>query len=332
LRGEAYDELIEELVLAVQTHFPGAVLQFEDFSSACAFRLLQRYRDRICCFNDDIQGTGAMGLAGLYAAGRITGQALAQQRILFTGAGEACLGIGSTLVAAMQREGLSETQARARCLFIDSKGLVAKGRSDLPAYKRRFAQDRVALADVLAEAEAFKPTALVGACAKGGTFTRPLLEAMARINERPIIFALSNPTAKSECTAQQAYEWTGGRAIFASGSPFPAHTINGKAHSPGQANNAHIFPGVGLGLLVAGAARATDEMFLAAALELAAAVSAEDLERGQIFPETARMRDVSLSIAVAVASIAYERGLATKPRPRNVHQTVADFRYEPSYA
>jgi malate dehydrogenase (oxaloacetate-decarboxylating)(NADP+) len=332
LRGVAYDELIEEFVCAVQAHFPRAVLQFEDFNNACAFALLQRYRNRLCCFNDDIQGTGAMGLAGLYAAGRITGTPLAEQRILFVGAGEACLGIGGMVVTAMQREGLSEAEARRHCWFIDSKGLITASRKDLPEHKRPFAQQRSAVPDLLTAVEALKPTALIGACAKGGAFTEPVLNAMARSNRGPIVFALSNPTASSECTAQQAYDWTQSRAIFAGGSPFDPVAIGSKLLTPGQANNAHIFPGVGVGLLVAKATRVTDEMLLAAARELAANVSASELEQGRIFPAPARMRDVAQSVALAVASVAFERKLSGSPLPRNLHHAIAELRYDPNYA
>jgi malate dehydrogenase (oxaloacetate-decarboxylating)(NADP+) len=332
LTGEPYDALLDEFICATQALFPRAVLQFEDFNNAYAFRLLERYRNRVCCFNDDVQGTGAMGLAGLYSAGRITGRTLAEQRILFVGAGEACLGIGGMVIAAMQREGLTEAQARQACLFVDSKGLVIASRTDLPAYKRPFAQERTPLCDLLAAVEAFKPTALIGACGKPGVFTRDVLQAMARLNERPIVFALSNPTSKSECTAEQAYTWTDGRAIFAGGSPFAPTSIGGRTHLPAQANNAHIFPGLGLGLLASEAARVTDELFLVAAHELAAHVSQAELDEGRVFPTAARMPDVSTSIAVAVAGTAYDRGLARKPRPRDLQQWVMNLRYVPRYA
>ena len=332
LSGEPYDALIDEFISATQSLFPGVVIQFEDFNNADAFRLLERYADRVCCFNDDVQGTGAMGLAGLYSASRITGRTLAEQSILFVGAGEACLGIGASVIAAMRHEGLTDAQARQRCLFIDSKGLVIASRSDLPERKRPFAQNRSPLPDLLAAVEAFKPTALIGACGKSGMFTQPVLQALARVNERPIVFALSNPTSKAECTAEQAYAWTDGRAIFAAGSPFEPVIIGGHAHVSAQANNAHIFPGVGLGLLVSGATRVIDEMFLAAARELAAQVSHADLAEGRIFPTAARMPDVATAIAITVAAIAYERGLARKPRPHPLHQAVSDFRYVPRYA
>lgn len=219
LTGEAYDALLEEFVAATQEVFPGVIVQFEDFNNANAFRLLARYRDRLCCFNDDIQGTGAMGLAGVYAAGRLTGRKIGDERILFFGAGEACLGVGMAVVAALQSAGLSAEQARARCLFIDSKGAVVAGRSDLPQHKRIFAQDRPATPDLVATIEDFRPTILFGACGHGGMFTQAALEAMARHCPQPVIFSLSNPTSKSECTAEQAYAWTGGKAVFPAAAP-----------------------------------------------------------------------------------------------------------------
>jgi malate dehydrogenase (oxaloacetate-decarboxylating)(NADP+) len=332
MTGEPWDALLEEFVAATQAVFPGVIVQFEDFNSACAFRLLQRYRDRLCCFNDDVQGTGAMGLAGLYTAGRVTKRRLSQQRILFVGAGEACLGIGGIVIAAMRREGLSEAEARQRSLLVDSKGLVIASRKDLAEHKRPFAQDRAPVPDLLAAVESFRPTVLIGATGKGGLFTQPVLEAMARVNERPVVFALSNPTSKAECTAEQAYAWTNGRAVFASGSPFGPVTVGGRVHVPGQGNNSSIFPGVGLGLLLSASNRVTDEMFFAAAQALAAQVSVADLEQGSIFPAAARLREVAAAVATAVAGVAYEQGHAANPRPADIPAEAAQAMYVPRYA
>jgi malate dehydrogenase (oxaloacetate-decarboxylating)(NADP+) len=331
LSGESYETFIEEFVAAVQDVFPAAIVQFEDFNNGCAFRLLDRYRNTLCCFNDDVQGTGAMGLAGLYSAGRITGQGLAEQRILFVGAGEAGLGLARTIVAAMQHEGLSEIQSRARCLFIDSRGLVVTSRTDLPQWKRSFAQDRPHTVDVEAVIEEFAPTAIVGACGVGARFEQTMLSAMARLNKRPIVFALSNPTSKAECTAEQAYAWTQGRVIFASGSPFAPVTHRGRVYTPAQGNNAYVFPGVGLGLLLSGATRVSDEMFLAAARALADCVSAPDLEQGRVFPPAGRMREVAIDVAVAVATVAHEQGFATRPRAEDFLTAAASYMYEPNY-
>lgn len=331
LAGEPWNALLEEFIDAAQEVFPEAVIQFEDFNNQAAFRLLERYRSHLCCFNDDVQGTGAMGLAGLYAAGRMRERTLSEERVLFAGAGEACLGIGALVVSAMQREGLSEAEAKRRCLFADSKGLVVASRTDLSAHKRAFAQDRAPAADLAAAAQSFRPTVLIGASGQAGLFARPLLEAMARLNERPVVFALSNPTSNAECTAEQAYAWTGGRAIFAAGSPFAAVTLGERVHHPGQANNAFIFPGLGLGLLVSGARRASDEMFFAAARALANEVGQADLEAGRLFPSPARMREVAASVATAVAAVAYDEGLAGAPRPRDLRRRVARAMYQPRY-
>ncbi len=331
LAEPAYDALVEEFVAAAQARFPGVLIQFEDFANVNAFRLLARYRERFCCFNDDIQGTGAMGLAGLHAALRITGARLADQRLLFFGAGEANVGIGSLVAAALVREGLSESEAHWRCWYMDSQGLVTADRPGLAAHKRPFAKEHRVVTDLLAAVEAVKPTALIGASGQPGAFTAPVLAAMARINARPIVLALSNPTSKAECTADAAYRVTGGRAIFASGSPFPPVTLDGRTHVPGQGNNSFIFPGVGLGVLAAAATRVVDDMYFAAARALAAEVSADDLACGRIFPATSRMRDVALAVATAVAESAYEKGVATRLRPRNLAADIRRGMYAARY-
>ena len=237
-RGAAYDELLEEFVEAVQEVFPRALIQLEDFGNRNAFRLLERYRDRVCLFDDDIQGTGAVALAGLLGALRISGGELAQQRILFYGAGQAGIGIASTIAAAMVEEGLGPEQARARCWLFDSQGLVVTGRETIPAQKQPFAQDLPAISDFAAAVEALQPTAVIGCAGQAGVFDEQVVTTMAAANERPIVFALSNPTANAECTAQQAYQWSEGRAIFASGSPFEPVKFGGDTLVPGQGNNA----------------------------------------------------------------------------------------------
>jgi malate dehydrogenase (oxaloacetate-decarboxylating)(NADP+) len=209
---------------------------------------------------------------------------------------------------------------------------VTSSRTDLVAHKRPFAQDRADTPDLLASVEDFQPTVLIGACGQAGAFTRPVLETMSRLNERPIVFALSNPTSKAECTAEQAYAWTNGRAVFASGSPFGPVTVNGSVHSPGQANNAHIFPGVGLGLVVSGARRVTDEMFLAAARALTNQVVEGDLRQGRVFPAATRMRDVALAVSLAVAEVAFDQGQATISRPPDLRAAALRVMYVPVYS
>ena len=331
LRGEAYDDLVEEFVTAVQKLYPHTLIQFEDFATYNALRLLNRYRDRVCTFNDDIQGTGAVALAGLYSALRITGGKLKDQRILFLGAGEAGIGIGGMVSSALVGEGLSEEEARARCWFVDSKGLVVKSRGDLAQYKLPYAHDHQHVGDFLSAVKSLRPTTIIGVSGQQKAFTRPVLEAMAVYNERPIVMAMSNPTSKAECTAEEAYTWTGGRAVFASGSPFPPVTIDGNTYVPGQANNAYVFPGIGLGVVASGAMFVTDEMLSVAARALAEAVSEADLARGRIYPPLTKIRDVSAHIAVAVAEAAFKRGIARRPRPDDLLTSVKSQMYEPAY-
>ena len=331
LRGAAYDDFIEEFIVAVEEVFPRTLVQFEDFGNLNAFRLLERYRERICAFNDDIQGTAAVALAGLYSALRLKGDKLSEQTFLFVGAGEAGQGAAELTVAALVAEGLSVEEARQHVWFMDSKGLVVKSRRDLTGRKLLYAHDHEFSADLPTVAETLKPTAIIGLSGKQGLFTGPLFKAMARLNERPIIFALSNPTSKAECTAAEAYLGTEGRAIFASGSPFGPVTLEGKTLVPSQGNNVYIFPGVGLGVIAAGARQVTDEMFFVAAQTLAAEVSADDLEQGRVFPPLTRIREVSAAIAAAVAEVAYRRGLATKPQPEDIPGYIKSLMYEPKY-
>ena len=331
LRGDQYDSLLDEFMAAAAELFPRAMIQFEDFGNLNAFRLLERYRNRYCMFSDDIQGTASMTLAGLYSALRMIGGKLSEQRFVVLGAGEAALGIGSLLVSALVEEGLSEDEARGRCWFVDSKGLVVTGRTDLSEHKRRFAQDYPLHRDLLSVVEAVKPTAIIGAAGQPSTFTPAVLEAMARINKRPIIFALSNPTSQSECTAEEAYRFTDKRAVFASGSQFPPVVMDGQTFVPGQANNSYIFPGVGLGILASEASRVTDEMFAAAAKALDVQVSDEDFQLGRIYPSLSRIREVSLNIALAVARVAYVRGLTALPEPADLIGHIKTKMYDPTY-
>ena len=327
-----YDALVEEFVTAAQEVFPGVLVQFEDFANVNAFRLLARYREHVCSFNDDIQGTGAMGLAGINAALRLTGASLAEQRWLFFGAGEANVGIGSIVVAALRRAGLSDTDARRRCWYVDSQGLVTAARKDLAEHKQPFSQEHAPLTDLLAMVEAIRPTMLIGASGQPGMFTEPVLAAMARVNERPVIFALSNPTPKAECTAESAYRATDGRAIFATGSPFAPVTIGDRSFATGQANNSFIFPGVGLAAIRCGLLRITDEMYFAAAEALAAQVSDEDLMSGRVFPPAARMRAVAAAVATAVAEVGFEQGLAKQPRPARISDWINASMFRAEYS
>ena len=329
--GSAYDDLIEEFITAAHEVFPGVVIQFEDFANHNAFRLLQKYRDKICTFNDDIQGTAAVALAGIFSALRITGGKLTDQKLLFLGAGEAATGIADLVVSAMVAQGLSESAARTRCWLVDSHGLVVKGRTNLAAHKTAYAHNHAPIGDFLTSIRTLKPTGIIGVAAVGGTFTQEVLEEMASINERPIVFALSNPTSQAECDAEQAYRWTNGRALFACGSPFDPVKFGGKTLVPRQGNNSYIFPGVGLGAIVSRARHITDDMFMAAAHTLAHLVTESDLEQGSLYPALPRIREVSAHIATAVADTAYKNGLSGKPKPQDVMADVESQMYNPHY-
>jgi malate dehydrogenase (oxaloacetate-decarboxylating)(NADP+) len=293
--------------------------------------LLEKYRRTVRTFNDDIQGTASVTLAGIYSALRMKSERLSDQTLLFLGAGEAGIGIGDLFVSAMVEEGASVEEARRRCWFVDSHGLVVKSRTDLQAHKLPYAHDHAFVATLAEAVDTLRPAAIIGVSGQPRTFTRPIVEAMSRINERPIIFALSNPTSKSECTAQEAYEWSDGRAIFASGSPFPTYTYRDATFVPGQANNAYIFPGVGLGIVASEAKIVTDEMFAAAAKALASLVTEEDFAIGRIYPSLTRIREVSAKIATAVAEVAFEQGLTTMEHPGDLLSYIKELMYDPRY-
>jgi len=332
LAGAAYDELVEEFIAATQEVFPGVIVQFEDFANHNAFRLLRRYRDRVSCFNDDIQGTAAVAVAGILSALRITGKTMSEQTFLCLGAGEAATGISDLLVNAMVEDGIDAAAARARCWMVDSKGLVVASRGELAEHKRPYAHPHAPVSDFIGAVKSLRPTAIIGVGAVPGTFTEEVVREMSRINERPVIFALSNPTSKAECTAQQAYEWSDGRALFASGSPFDAVTLpDGRHFVPRQGNNSYIFPGLGLALVVVGATRVTDTMFLAAARTLARCTTQADLDQGSLFPPLSTVRDVSARIAVDVAEIALRDGLASIERPEDLEQAIRAEMYDPRY-
>jgi malate dehydrogenase (oxaloacetate-decarboxylating)(NADP+) len=330
-RGESFDSLLDEFIEAARETFPGVLIQFEDFGNTNAFRLLDKYRDKICCFNDDIQGTGAVALSGIIAAMRITGEKLADQRLLFLGAGEAGIGTADTFVAALVEEGMSVEDARKRCCFFDTQGLLTSNRDKIADHKLRFARDMPPINNFLEALETLKPTAILGLSGQPGSFPKEVIETMAKINKRPIIFALSNPTSKAECTAEEAYRWSKGRAIFASGSPFAEVKYGNKIHVPGQGNNVYIFPGVGLGAIVSGSTRVTNEMFLAASHSLAKQVSEFDLERGCIYPPLSRVREVSAKIAYEVAMIAFNNGLTDREMPEDLMAEIREYMYQPVY-
>ncbi len=330
LRGEAYVSLVDEFVAAVQKRYPRALIQFEDFLTPNACLLLNRYRERVLCFNDDIQGTAAVALAGVLAYCRLAGQALKDLRVLFLGAGSAATGIADLFQTALLEAGLTREEARRRLWFVDIHGLLVKDRDDLLPHNLPYAHDAPRL-DFIEAIGFVRPHALIGATGAPGTFTRQTIQTLASIHRRPLVFALSNPTSRAECTAEEAYRWSEGRAVFAGGSPFPPVTLGGQTFHPAQANNAHIFPGIGLGALAAHARRISEGMFLQAARALAAQVTDKDLNCGALFPPLSEIRRASLPIAVAVADQAWKENLARGDRPDGLEETIQSMRYNPWY-
>ena len=328
IHGKAYFDLIDEFVAAVQSRYPDALIQFEDFLTPNAYALLHRYRDRVLCFNDDIQGTAAVALAGVYTSTRITGVPFKDLRIMFLGAGSAATGIADLMTSAFIDEGLTPEDARRHLWFVDVNGLVVKSRTDLMTHNLPYAHDYMALGFVDA-IDAIQPHVLIGATGAPGTFTQAVIQRMSAINDRPAIFALSNPTSKAECTAEQAYAWSNGKAIFASGSPFDLVVHNGRTHRPAQGNNAYVFPGIGLGAVACRARTLPDELFLTAARTLASLVRHTDLEQGSLYPPMRDIRKISLAIAVSVAEKAYALGVARQKRPRHLRRSVESLMYTP---
>jgi malate dehydrogenase (oxaloacetate-decarboxylating)(NADP+) len=324
------DEFVAEFAAAVQEEFPGCCIQFEDWARADALRLLARYRETICCFNDDIQGSGAVALAGLLSAARITGSSLGAQTILFLGSGSAGVGIAELLVQAMKSEGLSIGAARERIWMYNTGGLVESSRTDLPEYLRVYAHRHPAVASFSAAVESIRPTAIIGVSTAAGAFDRAVIEAMARLNPRPVILALSNPTSRAECTARQAYEWSGGRAVFAGGSPFAPVEIAGRTIVPGQCNNLYVFPAMGLALYATRATRVTNQMFLAAARAVANLVTTSDLERGLIYPPLENLQETEAKVAEAIAEEIFALSLAQVNRPRDLAQFIRARIYRPA--
>ncbi|HEX5113049.1 MAG TPA: NAD-dependent malic enzyme [Saprospiraceae bacterium] len=330
MEGEAYDALLDEFIDEVQKKYPEALIQFEDFQTANAFRLLEKYQDRILCFNDDIQGTSAVALSGILNCATVTGKTYQDLKIMFLGAGSAAIGIGDLMVRAFIERGLPKEEAIKRLWYVDAHGLVVKSRKDLAEHKLRYAHDfeHLQFREAL---DAIKPTVLIGATGAGNSFTQDVIEKMAVYNERPIIFALSNPTDRAECTPEQAYNWSKGKAVYASGSPFAPVEYNGKLFKPGQGNNVYIFPGVGLGSIATKAKRLNDDIFLTAAKALAACVSQEDLDQGSVYPPFKNIRKISLEIATAVAEKLFEDNLAGIERPADLRGFIEGHMYDPRY-
>ncbi len=331
VRGEAYLAFVDEFVDAVQSRYPKCCIQWEDFANIDAVPILARYRDKICTYNDDIQGTAGIALAGVFAALRITGQKITEQRLLFLGGGSAGTGIAELISQAMALEGMDLREARSRNALFDINGLLVASRNDLADFQKPFTQDRAPVATFVEAVKAVRPTGIIGVSTVPKLFTREVIEAMAEINERPIIFPYSNPTSRSECTAEEAYRWSGGRAVFASGSPFPPVEIAGRRFVPGQGNNVYIFPAMGMAVFATEATRVTEEMFIVAAKAVAEQVTSEDLALGLIYPPQSRILEASLHVAERVASYIFEEGLARVPRPDDVGALIRARAYRPVY-
>ncbi|XP_066247137.1 NADP-dependent malic enzyme [Euwallacea similis] len=336
--GKLYDDFIDEFMQGViQRYGQNTLIQFEDFGNHNAFRLLKKYRDYYCTFNDDIQGTASVAVSGLMACRRITGKKFSDNTICFLGAGGACLGIADLAVRAMVLEGSTIEDARKKIWMFDIDGLLANDRPEgnLEGHKKYYAKDHVPSKDFAGLVNEIKPSILIGASAQGGAFTKDILTAMGKFNDKPVIFALSNPTNKAECTAEQAYTNTEGRCIFASGSPFPNVTLNGHTFKPGQGNNAYIFPGVALGILTSGIHHISEDIFLLASETVADHVTEEDLALGRIYPPLSEIQEVSIKIAVKILEYAYKERIATVyPQPKDLRRYVEEqqynYNYEPS--
>ncbi len=341
IRGPEYQEFIDRFVAAVQSVYPEALLQWEDFLKGNAILQLRRFRDQLCTFNDDIQGTAGVVVAGIFCGLRITRQTMKGQRVLFAGAGASAQGISDLIVSAMMEEGMTLAEARKAIWTVDSRGLVTKERAGLEEFKATYARDveevagyecadrsRVSLEETVLNV---KPTILIGTSGTPGMFTQQVVGAMARFNERPMVFPLSNPTSKSECTAEQAIEWSDGRAIVATGSPFAPVDYNGKRYRIGQGNNAFIFPGVGLGVWVGSVKRVSDGMFLDAAKALAQKVTDKDLAEVAVYPTLDRIRECSHAVACAVIRRGVEEGHADSRLLERLDETVRRAMWFPEY-
>ncbi len=341
VRGEQYQDFVDSFVTAVKEVFPHVLFQWEDFLKANALKQLKRFRDEMCTFNDDIQGTAAVTLAGLYAAMRITGQRLRDQRIVNAGAGASAQGISDLCVSALVEDGCSEAEARRRIWTVDSRGLVTQARTNLEDFKRTYARAVDEIADFKCRDRSAitleetvlnaKPTILIGTSATPGLFTEAIVKTMARNNERPILFALSNPTSKCECTPADALAWSEGRAIVATGSPFDPVHQGGRTFRIGQCNNAFVFPGIGLGACVGKCRRVSDSMFLDAAKTLASLIAESDLRSGAVYPELTRIREISHAVACAVIRRGVAEGLAEPAMAEGVEERVREAMWFPEY-
>lgn len=340
------DELyafVDEFVAAVQEVWPNCCIHFEDWTGVDAIALLARYRDKVSCYNDDIQGTAGVTLAGLLNAMKLTGGKLQDQKILFLGAGSAAIGLADLFVSALGQQGVPVDQARAKVRLFDTQGLVVAGRPGLAAHKLPYAHKlapskpfnhldlSTEYPEIVAAIQDFKPTALIGVSTVGKLFSREVVEAMSRYNQRPIIFALSNPIEKHECLPTDAYTWSKGTAVYAGGVQFPPVHIGGRTFLPSQANNLYIFPAVGLAVYATKAKRVTDEMFIEAAHAVADQVTPEQLGLGMLFPPQSNILEVEVKTAARVAKLVFDGGLARVDRPGDIEALIRSHLYQPRY-
>jgi malate dehydrogenase (oxaloacetate-decarboxylating)(NADP+) len=323
---------VDEFVEAVQEVFPTCCIHFEDWTGVDAMHLLERYRDTYCVYNDDVQGTAGITLAGMINAAKLKGTKLTDEKYLFLGAGSAGIGLANLLCSALMVQGRSLEEAQVRVHMFDVNGLLESTRTDLVDFQRPYAHPHAPTKDFVAAIESIEPTTIIGVSTIGGAFTQKVVETMSRINERPVILALSNPTEHAECTAQQAYEWSKGKAIYAAGVPFPPVSYEGQTFVPGQANNFFIFPAVGMAIFATQAKRVTDEMFIEAASAVADQVPSEQLRQGLLFPLQANVLEVEINTAARVAKLVFDAGLARVDRPTDMLAFIRQHVYEPKYA
>jgi len=323
---------VDEFVEAVQKVFPKCCIHFEDWTGADAVHLLERYRNKYCVYNDDVQGTAGIVLAGMINAAKIKGTKLRDENFLFLGAGSAGIGLAGLLCSAMVEEGLTLEQARSRVHMFDINGLIESARKDLFDFQRIYAHKHSPTRDFVTAIKSIRPTTIIGVSTAGGTFTQAVVEAVSQINERPVILALSNPTEHAECTAEQAYTWSKGRAIYAAGVQFPPVHFNGQTFLPGQANNFYIFPAIGMAVFATQASRVTDQMFIQAARAVADLVPAQLLAQGLLYPPQSGILEIEIQTAARVAKLVFESGLAQVKRPEDFVVFIREHLYKPEYA
>jgi malate dehydrogenase (oxaloacetate-decarboxylating)(NADP+) len=322
---------VDEFVEAVQDVFPKCCIHFEDWTGVDAVHLLERYRDKYCVYNDDVQGTAGIVLTGMINAAKIKGKKLSDEKYLFLGAGSAGIGLANLLCSALVQEGLTLEQAQSRVYMFDINGLLETTRTDLVDFQKPYAHKHTPTRDFVAAIESIKPTTIIGVSTVGGTFTQKVIEAMSRINERPVVLALSNPTEHAECTPEQAYTWSKGKAIYAAGVQFPPVRLNGQTLLPGQANNFYIFPAIGMAVFATQASRVTDEMFIEAARAVADQVPSDLLNRGLLYPLQSNILETEIRTAARVAKLVFDSGLARASRPADFESFIRQHVYKPEY-